>query len=91
VTAGDGGRLNLDDIVVATEDVFADLQRQPSAVLQQPAEARSLIRARRLGNDGSLSTKRIPEPVRAPDESRVARIIGIFRSSNAFGDRWTSP
>jgi hypothetical protein len=75
VTAGDRGRVDLDDIVVATEDVFADLQRQPSAVLQQPAEARGLIRARRFGNDGGLSTKRIPEPVRGPDESRVARII----------------
>jgi len=75
VTAGDRGRVNLDDIVVATEDVFADSQRQPPAVLQQPTEARGLAQARRFGDEGRLSTKRIPEPVRGPDESRVARII----------------
>ena len=43
---------------------FRRLQRQPAAILQQPAEARRPDSAARFGNEGRLSAERIAEPVR---------------------------
>ena len=62
MAAGNCGRLDLDAISVATEQVFARLQGQPAAILDQPAKARRLWRRARFGH-GHRSAERIAESV----------------------------